>query len=87
MTTYWSESTLPSWTIWWTGLAPWKLELPFPGSFTLIFPLWIKTLSIDLEVLDPQQCGKGSLESTFLGAVPYPWGLEAHASTVQEGLM
>ena len=31
LTSYWSESSLYSW---WTGLAPWEFELPFPGSLT-----------------------------------------------------
>jgi len=24
--------------IWWTGLAPWEVESPFPGSLTSTFP-------------------------------------------------
>ena len=24
--------------IWWTGLAPWKVEFPFPSSFIPTFP-------------------------------------------------
>ena len=24
--------------IWWTGLAPWEFEFPFPGSITSTFP-------------------------------------------------
>ena len=25
--------------IWWTGLAPWEFEFPFPGSLTSAFPV------------------------------------------------
>ena len=37
LTTYWSESTQSSSWFWWTGLAPWGVEFPFPGSLTSTF--------------------------------------------------
>ena len=34
LTTYWSIFEM----IWWTGLAPWEFEFPFPGSLILTLP-------------------------------------------------
>ena len=52
--------------IWWTGLAPRKFELPFLGSFTSTFPLWIKTLSIDLVVCDARLVRRSNVKKTAL---------------------
>ena len=36
--------------IWWTGLAPWEFECPFPGSITFAFPR-AQVLGADAEAL------------------------------------
>ena len=35
--------------IWWTGLAPWEFEFPFPGSLTFAFLARVLTGVTDLE--------------------------------------
>ena len=37
LTTYWSENHFIIVMIRWTGLAPWAVEFPFPGSLTSTF--------------------------------------------------
>jgi len=36
--------------IWWTGLAPWESEFPFPGSLICTFPVKSSQLPISFDV-------------------------------------
>ena len=51
--------------IWWTGLAPWEFEFPFPGSLTSTFQV---TFLIVAETLDSNAgckgCGTGCPQRT-----------------------
>jgi len=70
--------------IWWTGLAPWKFQFPFPGSLTsnflvlrvlleaVVFRIWFLGSWVELAI---RLCFRSWLSSTIIaiGIIDYYW--------------